>query len=302
MKRVRSHDENPERQSLYRKAILIAIGGNLFLAVIKGLLAWISGSGAIFSDAANSLSDSFYSLLMGIGLYVSQLPADESHPQGHIQFEPLVSVFIGIAMGVAGGLSFWNSLKILLGEKPSIELGWPSVVLVGAIIIKFIMYRLMENIGDRCHSPAIKASAKDNLVDIISSTAALIGIIGARYLHPAFDPYAGLFVSIWIFKASGEILWENFGYLTGRGASEELANKVVELASQIPDVQDIHHVIAEYIGPRLRIDAHINVDGNMTLSDAHDIGEKVRSKIESLAEVDLVYVHVEPAQSQEEIE
>ena len=99
---VRHEPSDPHRQRLYRQAILIAIAGNVLLTAGKGATAWLSGSSAVFSDAANSFSDALYSLLMAVGLYLAQQPADESHPQGHSRFEPLVSLFIAAMLAVAG--------------------------------------------------------------------------------------------------------------------------------------------------------------------------------------------------------
>lgn len=294
MKRVRSDVPDEERSSLYRKAILVAIGGNLFLTIMKGFLAWISGSSAVFSDAANSLSDTLYSIIMGLGLYMSQRPADESHPQGHRQFEPLVSIFIGLALAVAGVAASWQSIQRFMGLSTPIALGWPTVLLLVAVVIKYMMYYLVSQIGDQVHSPAIRASARDNLADIITSFAALVGVWGSHFIHPYFDPLAGIFVALWIFKAAAEILWENFGYLTGRGASVELSHKIADTVITVAGVEDVHRIIADYIGPQLRVDMHITVDGNITLEAAHEISENVRKAAEKLPEVDLVYVHLEP--------
>lgn len=294
MRRVRADAPDLRRNKLYKKAILIAIGGNLLLTLIKGILAWLSGSSAVFSDAANSLSDTLYSIIMGIGLYVSQRPADETHPQGHSQFEPLVSLFIAAAMGVAGFAATWQSIQHFMGDKEPIALGWPTVVLLIAILVKYFMFYLVSRIGKEVHSPAIKASARDNLVDIITSSSALIGVWGARFIHPYFDPIAGLFVALWIFKATAEIFWENIGYLTGRGANIELTHEIAEAAQSIVEVEDVHRIVAEYIGPQLRVDMHINVDGGITLDRAHDIGEEVREAVEEIPQIDLVFVHIEP--------
>ena len=100
--RVRHEHPDPRRRRLYDRAILIAIVGNALLAVAKGVSAWISGSTAVLSDAMNSLSDILYSALMAAGLRIAQQPADESHPQGHSRFEPVVGLLVALAMAAAG--------------------------------------------------------------------------------------------------------------------------------------------------------------------------------------------------------
>ena len=58
---------------------------------------------------------------------------------------------------------------------------------------------------------------------------------------------------------------------------------------------DVHQVIAEYVGPQLRVDMHIDVDGSLPLDRAHAIADRVQEIVEALPEVDLAFVHVEPS-------
>ena len=292
---VRPEWPDPHRQRLYRQAILIAIAGNVLLAATKGAVAWFSGSSAVLSDAANSLSDTLYSLLMAAGLYLVQQPADEGHPQGHSRFEPLVSLLIATMMGVAGFTAMREGILRFLSGAKAIAPGWPTAALAGSVLVKIAMYLLVRHIGRRAHSPAIRASARDNLADVLSSAAALIGVWGSRLVHPLLDPAAGVVVSLWIFRTTWEILYENLGYLTGRCAPPELTAQIVAAASSVPGVLGVHQVIADHVGPQLRVDMHIDVNGEMTLYRAHAIADQVQAQVEALPAVDLAFVHVEPA-------
>ncbi len=91
-----------------------------------------------------------------------------------------------------------------------------------------------------------------------------------------------------------EILSENVGYLTGRGAPPEVVADIVSAASSVPGVLNVHQVIADHVGPELRVDMHVDVDGEMTLHEAHAIAERVEAQVETLSTVDLAFVHVEP--------
>jgi cation diffusion facilitator family transporter len=292
---VRREPPDLHRQRLYRQAILIAIAGNALLAGTKGLVAWVSGSSGVLADAANSLSDTLYSLLMAAGLYLAQRPADESHPQGHSRFEPLVSTLIALAMGGAGFTAMREGVLRLLAGATAIEPGWPTVALAGSALVKIAMYLLVGRIGRLAHSPAIRASARDNLADVLTSAAALLGVWGSRFVHPLFDPASGVLVSLWIFRTMWEVLHENLGYLTGRGAPPEISAQIVAAVSSVPGVLGVHQVIADYVGPQLRVDMHIDVDGEMTLSQAHAIADQVQAQVEALPAVDLAFIHVEPA-------
>lgn len=295
LKRVRSEEPDAARRALYRRAIWIAIGGNLLLTALKGIVAWISGSSAVLSDAANSLSDTLYSTMMAAGLYLAQRPADETHPQGHSRFEPLVSLFIAGAMTAAAGTALWQSIQRFATGPREIQPGWPIAVLVGSMLVKVVMYVLVRRVGREAQSPAIWASARDNLADSLSSLAALIGVVGSRWIYPFFDPLAGTVVAMWILYTAWQILRENLGYLTGRAPPEGLTQQIAAIALQVSGVVDVHQVIAEYVGPQLRVDMHIDVDGSLPLDRAHAIADRVQEIVEALPEVDLAFVHVEPS-------
>ena len=294
MKSVRIESENRERQALYRKAIGIAVVGNILLAAAKGVLAWATGSSALFADAANSLSDTLYSVMMGGGLYLAQRPPDETHPQGHSRVEPLVSLFIAGMMATAGATALIQSIRRFLAGELAIQPGWPTVVLVLGMLIKVGMYVWSNRVGSQARSPAILASARDNLADILTSFAALLGVWGSNFIHPFLDPAAGVLVALWIFRATWEIAAENLGYLTGRGADAALIEHIVQATSSIDGVEDVHRVIADYVGPMLRVDMRIRVMGTITLEHAHEISEQVNQVVEMLPDVDVAYVHVEP--------
>jgi len=234
---------------------------------------------------------------MAIGLYLAQQPADESHPQGHSRFEPLVSLLIAITMGAAGFMAMREGALRFLSGATAIEPGWPTAVLVGSALVKVAMYLLVGRIGRLAHSPAIRASARDNLADVLTSAAALLGVLGSRFVHPLFDPAGGVVVSLWIFRTTWEILYENLGYLTGRGAPQELTAQIIAAVSAVPGVLDVHQVIADHVGPQLRVDIHIDVDGEITLHQAHAIADQVQMQVEALPAVDLAFIHVEPADS-----
>ena len=294
MRTVRPEEVDSRRRGLYKRAVLVAIGGNLFLAVTKGLVAWLSGSAAVLSDAANSFSDTLYSLLMAMGLYLAQRPADESHPQGHSRFEPLVSLGVALAMFVAGVTALWESIIRFGQPTEGIEPGWPTVVLIVSGLVKVGMFAVVRGMGREARSPAIQASARDNLADVLASAAALIGVWGSRLIHPVLDPIGGALVALWVFRTAWEVTWENLGYLTGRGAPEELTRQIADAALAVPGVKDVDRVIADHVGPQLRVDLHIALDGRMPVDRAHQITEAVRRRVESLPEVDNAFIHVEP--------
>jgi len=292
---VRNHQLDPTRYRLYLRAIWIAVIGNSLRAAALGITAWLSGSTAVLATAVDSLTDVLYTILMAWGLRLSQQPADESHPQGHGRIEPVVSIVIGLMMGAAGWEVVHRSITQLLGEPTTFEWGLPAAVLIGSGLVKVVMYLMVRRLGKRARSPAINAAARDNLSDVFSAGAALVGVIAANRFHPLADPIAGIVVSLWIFRNVISILVENVGYLTGKAAEPKLVEQIHAAACSVEGVRGVHQIIADYVGPQLRVDMHVEVDGEIPFHAAHDINDAVQKAVEALEEVDQAFIHLEPA-------
>jgi cation diffusion facilitator family transporter len=294
MQVIREAQPDPRRQRLLRRAMLITILGNLVLAAGKGIVAYTSDSTALYADAANSVSDLLYSLLLTWGLWIAQRPPDLSHPQGHSRFEPLAGLIVAAAMTFAGYEAGRVTIGRFLAGGVAIPPGWPTVVLLLSAATKVGMFASIHRIAAKTASSGLDAVATDNLADILTSLAALAGTLGSRFVHPLTDPIAGLLVALWIFRSAYGVWRENLTYLTGGGASTELRGKIVDRAQAVEGVIRVHQVITEHAGPELVADIHINVDGNLPLFDAHAISDEVRARIEELPGIDRAYVHAEP--------
>jgi cation diffusion facilitator family transporter len=274
--------------------MVITVLGNVLLAASKGVVAYFSGSVALYADTANSISDVVYSLLMVAGLWFSQRPPDLSHPQGHSRFEPLVGLMVTMSMAFAGFEAARASYGRFIVGGLAVDPGLPTIVLLFSAAVKAGMFLRIRWIAKQLSSPALSTTAQDNLSDVLTSTAAFLGAVGSRFIHPLLDPIGGFLVSAWIFRAVIRAALENLGFLTGAGASAELREQLLRESAAVPGVKRVHHLMTEYIGPRLVVDMHINVDGSITLTEAHLIADQVSDRLLTFPEIDRVYVHVEP--------
>ena len=294
MRWVREYEPRPDEGKLYRRALIITIVGNVLLASVKAYTAWVSGSVAIYSDAANSISDVLYSLMMVLGLWVAQRPPDISHPQGHSRFEPLVGLVVSLSMTFAGYEAIRTSIQRFVEGGIAVEPGLPTLVLLFSAATKTAMFFAIRKIANQLISPTLETSSKDNLSDVLTSIAAFIGALGSKYIAPLMDPIAGILVALWIFRAAFGAIKENLKFLTGGGASEELRHEIITAVETMPGVIRVHHLMTDYAGPRLVADMHVNVDGNTPLRDAHRITDEIIDKVSEFPEIDRVYVHLEP--------
>jgi cation diffusion facilitator family transporter len=284
-----------ERKTAVRRVGFVVLAVNVLLVVVKGGTWLATGSLAVQSEAVNSLADTVYSLVILAGLYLTTQPPDFEHPHGHERIEPFVSLFIAVGVFAAGGAVLWQSATTVLAGTYT---GGGSLLAVGVLVFsavaKYGLYRYCLSVGQERHSPAIVATALDNRNDILTATAALVGVAGAGLGYPVLDPLAAGVVSFGILYTGVEIVRDNVNYLVGAAPPEELRAEIVQRALSHPEVRGAHEVIAHYVGPEIDVSLHIEVEGDLTLFEAHRIETDVVTSIRELDAVDDVFVHVDP--------
>ena len=284
----------PRRDTL-RRVGLIVLGVNLALVLLKGAVWLTTGSLAVQSEAVNSAADTAYSLVIVAGLYLTTQPPDFEHPHGHERIEPFVSLFVAAGIFLAGGVVMWQAGSALLSGTVAVTQGPVAIgVLVLSAVAKYGLYRYCLAAGSDTNSPALVATAKDNRNDILTAGAALVGVAGATAGYPLADPLAAIVVAVGILYTGVEVVQDNVAYLVGAAPPADLRREILERALAHERVQGAHDVIAHYVGPEIDVSLHIEVEGDLTLYEAHDIETEVIQSVMALPEVDDVFVHVDP--------
>jgi cation diffusion facilitator family transporter len=287
--------EAMSRRTALRRVGLLVLGVNAVLFVAKGGVYLETGSLAVGSEAVNSLADTVYSLVVVAGLYLTTRPPDFEHPHGHERIEPFVSLFVALGIFAAGGAVLWQAGSAVLEGSVTVSRSPAAVaVLAGTAAAKYLLYRYCLRAGTENRSPALVATALDNRNDILTAGAALAGVLGAGLGYPVLDPLAAGVVAVGILYTGVEVVRDNVDYLVGAAPPEDLRAEIVERALVHEDVEGVHDVIAHYVGPEIDVSLHVEVSGDRTLREAHDIETDIVERIGELPEVDDVFVHVDP--------
>ena len=291
-----------DRERELTKVTLIGSAGNLALLVFKFVAGIVGRSSAMMADAVHSLSDFITDLIVLIFVRIGAKPQDASHDYGHGKFETLATLFVSLALvGAAIGIIVSGSVKFarwLQGE----ELEMPGALALWAallsIVVKEILYRYTAARGKALESPAVVANAWHHRSDALSSVGAAMGIGGALALGgrwAVLDPLASIVVGALLVKVAWELMKSSTGELTDMSLPEETESEIESIISSFPEVSEPHNLRTRRIGNRIAIEAHVRLDGEMPLSDAHDVVSGIERKIrERFGSSTLVTIHMEP--------
>jgi cation diffusion facilitator family transporter len=286
--------KNRNRGALGERAALLGVVGNIFLTGLKFMAGVLSGSLAVIADSLHSFSDILVSGATWMGIRLSSKPADEEHPYGHGDIEPIVGLIISIILAVAGFEFARHSLSAL-SEAASPPTILAVYVTLFSIVFKEAMSRYTLNVASKIRSPALKADALHHRSDVYTSIAVLAGVSGAILGFPFMDPLAGILVSVVIIKIGYEVGKENIVQLMGTSPGPELSGKIKDVVSSIKEVKLVHRIRVHGVGAYYAVDLHVCVDEDLSLGRAHKIAHRVQKLImDSFPEVSSVLVHIEP--------
>ena len=284
-----------ERHRRARRATLTGIAGNTILFVVKATIGVASGSIALLSDAFNSLVDVVASIAIWFSVSVADREADADHPFGHQRAETIAALAVAIFTAILGFEIGRSAVERLIAGPRPIELaGWALAALVFSMAGNLALARYLRRRGEELESPAILANAVECENDIWTSLAALIGLAAAVAGAEILDPLAGILVGIWIVWGGYRFGRKNIDYLMGKSPGQELVDRIRALALEIAGVRGVHDVRAHYVGHRIHVEVHVEVDQELPTRRSHDVGGSVRAAIERLPGVDRAFIHVDP--------
>ncbi len=284
------------RQKGGKKAAIVAITANCILTVLNVAVGLMSGSYALVSEGAHTLSDIITSIIAYLGFYVGQKPADAEHPIGHGRAEAISGIIIVIFLVVVAWEIMQGAVEKLL--NPSLITVPETLAAIMAfigILVNFGVSEYIINLGKSIKSPAIIADGKHQRTDIFSSVAILVGVVVSNMGYPILDPIIAFVIGGLILKTAYEIGKENINNIMGKVPSREFIENIKRIANETPQVNNPHNIKVDYLGTYATVTLHIELDGNMTLDESHKIVHVVQNNIiREMPEVKYVMVHACP--------
>ena len=290
--------EHRERKSLW--AVNLGLGANTFLAVIKTIIGVVGHSPALLADGVNSTSDVAYYVVVRVFMGLAHRPADENHPYGHRQLESIAALTVGAFVVTTAVTIFWdavNKVFDLLSGQSSFEGAspWALVVALLTVALKVTLTIVTQRIGRQTKNLAVFALAYDHRNDIFAASAASIGIFVGRIGYPWVDPLAGALVALVILRTGIHILRESSEDLMDTVPGQALHERIVELLTAVPGVEQVEETQAHRFGPYLVVNVTIGIDGAQTVARGDAIATQVESTLcNGIELMRRVHVHYHP--------
>jgi cation diffusion facilitator family transporter len=297
------------KQDRFKQAEFAAIVGviiNVVLAILKGTIGIIANSRALVADALHSASDVAGSIAVYVGLRAAKLPPDRDHPYGHGKAENIAAIIVAVLMVIVGFEISVSSVEAFFQpiEAPGFIAIYAAAI---SIVVKEILFRWKLKLGKKLNSDALIINAYEHRSDVFSSIATLIGIgaaifggkVGIDWFIYA-DPIAGFIVGLLILKMAWQLGAESIHNTLDHVLHEEETVELVKIAETVNGVLTVNCLHAREHGHYVIVDIKVAVDPYMTVEEGHQVGKKVKQKLMNEANIQDVFVHINPYNAEEE--
>ena len=273
---------------------LVSAGG---LLAAKVVAAALTGSSAIYSDAAESVVH-FLAVAFAVwALRWAHKPADEDHHYGHDKVAFLSAGFEGAMISAAALLILYQAgRQFVFGvEIENLQLG--MAITAGAAIVNLVLGFALVAEGKRSGSPLLRANGMHVLTDVWSSVAVLV----ALFLYgltdwPWWDPVAATIAALNILRVGTRLLRESAGGLLDE-SDPAIEAKIRELLDRETQSRGLshHNLRHRHSGHTHWVEFHLVFDDDTPVGAAHEAATEIEREVNDLLHPDgRVISHLEP--------
>ncbi len=284
-----------ERAAAASRSTWVSVVVNLVLSTVQIVVGVWAKSQSLIADGIHSLSDLVADFVVLFANHHSQKDADEDHPYGHQRFETAASLVLGLLLLAVGVGMVWSAVVKL--ENPESVPQVHSVALWvagGALVGKELLFRYMLAVAKKVKSSMLVANAWHARSDAASSLVVGVGIAGNMAGYPILDPIAALIVGFMVGKMGWEFGWDAMHDLMDRAVDEQEVQAIRQTLLGTPGVAGVHDVRTRKMGDMVVVDAHLEVDAQITVEEGHDIAVEARQRVMQRHRVLNLMTHVDP--------
>ena len=284
-----------ERAVAASRSTWVSVGVNLVLSITQMSVGIFAKSQGLIADAIHSLSDLVSDFVVLFASHHSKKDADANHPYGHHRFETAASLALGALLLAVGLGMVWSAVGKLEAPETVPEVHVVALyVAAGALLAKELLFRYMLTVAKRVKSSMLVANAWHARSDAASSLVVGLGIIGNLAGYPILDPIAALIVGFMVAKMGWGFAWDALHDLMDRAVDEQEVEAIRKTLLDTPGVSDVHDVRTRKMGDMIVVDAHIEVDADITVEAGHDIAVLARQRVLQRHRVLNLMTHVDP--------
>ncbi|WP_373086928.1 cation diffusion facilitator family transporter [Sneathiella sp.] len=291
------NDTATENGALMRSATVVAVAVAIVLIAIKLVAYFMTNSVAILSTLVDSMLDLAASFINLIAVRHALVPADREHRYGHGKAEALAGLFQAAVITGSGVFLLFQAAERLYNPKTVQSSDVGIIVMVISILLTIGLVSYQRYVIRRTKSVAITADSLHYLGDVLINGSVMVALILDLIFHlPYVDGLFAVGISLFLLYNSFLIIRASFAELMDEELGEEERANISNLVMAQAGVFGLHDLRTRRSGQHVFIQMHIDMDGSISLRDAHTISEAVETRLMAEYPEAEAIVHQDPIQ------
>ena len=288
------HPDSPLQRAAHR-SLWVSVGVNIVLTAMQLITGLWAGSQALVADALHSLSDLIADFVALLARKHSHKAPDADHQYGHQRYETAASLVLGLLLLAAGCSMLLSAGNKLTGATPLAAVHQAALyAALFTLASKELLFRYMLKIATEVRSSMLVANAWHARADAASSLVVAIGIIGNLAGYTWLDPLAAALVGFMVGRTGWQFAWDALNKLMDRAADDDTVEAIRATLLATPGVQGLHDMRTRHMGDQILVDVHLEIDGELTVYQGHDIAANARARVMAEHHVLDVMTHIDP--------
>ena len=280
---------------LKRFAVMASVCLAILLAVFKFFAFLRTDSLAIFSSFVDSLTDLFASVISFIAIYFSTKPATSNHRYGYGKTEALSALLQAMFVGSSGFFVIYDSIQRLINPVLITNIPMGIGVMLLSVFATFLLVLFQTFVAKKTNSLAIKADRAHYTVDFLTNATVIISLIFVHFLgFVYFDIIAALFISVYLLFNAYSLAKEAVELITDKELPNDVRQNVEDIVKKSKGVLGLHDFRTRNLGDIYYFELHLEIDGKISLLQAHNIASAVEQKILKLYPNSQILIHQDP--------
>lgn len=283
----------------------LSLAAAIVLLGAKVTAAVVTGSSAIYSDAAESVVH-FLAVCFAVwALRLAHKPADETHHFGHDKVSFLSAGFEGAMISAAALLIFYEAVRQILFGVEIQNLGLGIAITAAAAGVNLALGLSLLAVGKRNGSPLLRANGHHVLTDVWSSVAVLVALLLYKTTGWVWwDPIAAILAALNILRVGYQLIRESLGGLLDE-ADPAVEGRVRGLLDREVAALGLsyHNLRHRHSGRTHWVEFHLVFDDALSVGEAHAAATRIESAVADLLKPDgRVISHLEPKSAENDVE
>ena len=257
---------------------------------------WLTNSAALFSDALESTVNVAASVIAFVALRFAERPADANHTYGHQKAEFFAAVIEGVLIVVASVAILQHAWEAWRHPAP-LTIPWQGAALNGlATVLNAVWGTVLLRAGRQNRSVTLLADGRHLWADVVTSLSILAGLGLALWTGlPLLDPILAAAIAIYVLWSGTSLISSSVSGLMDAAPPADVVDRIRRLVGEHAEgALEVHDLRTRHAGRLTYLEFHLVVPGDMRVSEAHAICDRIEAALRGEMQHLTTTIHVEP--------